>query len=179
MEFSHIYTSTSIKEMGEKMADFKQQPLQEWINENEPGDEYYAKGAALSQLLFLRDQIRFLFAKNYEEVRENPTQVVSTHRSKSVSLPVYRISVSGLELTIRGNFHDWKVSVKSDRPVVANFLSLFRKDERINSVYCEGFREEWVYGSYNENLKQFTVEVRDNYQLYTFLYILSEWWKTA
>jgi len=94
---------------------------------------------------------------------EFKTGVVSAHTSKSIDLPVvqYTIPDLGLTLTLRDNFHNVKLSVKSDRPLTLDdkALELSAPNTPISSAYFEGFPGN-VYGSYSENRAQFSVELK-------------------
>lgn len=160
------------------------QPLQEWMEENLIGanETLIYKKAGIDQAVFFRDMIHPLLVRGvdpdarYRARRENPVRVVSTHRSKSVLLPVYQIRNDDVTLTARANFHDWKVSVETERPVPDLFHGLFVKDERVPAVYCEGFHPDWVYGSFNErdgSPSRFTVELGFQHPLWAFTYLLS------
>src|SRR6185369_7381601 len=83
---------------------------------------------------------------------------------KSVKLPVYQLSRPdlGLRLILRGNFHDWKLSVISNKPIAADFTGLFRTTppthpkyhgNELASCYFEGFPEELVFGYYEPSDK--------------------------
>ena len=77
-------------------------------------------------------------------------------------------------MILRNNFYDWKVSVDSKIPINIDFLNLFDTKEKIHSVYCEGFKEEQVFGCYEENKNQFSFSLSDDFKLYTFLFLLKE-----
>lgn len=147
-------------------------PIQDWINSNEIDDVLFAKDAAIRQMVLVRDEVSWLLR---EADTTAQVTVVSWHMSKSVKLPVYRIEtgLGTLRLTLRGNFHNWMVSVEAVRPLPDVFFDLFDKNAEISSVYCEGFDGEWVFGPFNADRKTFTVELFTNYQLMTFLYLLS------
>lgn len=151
--------------------------LQEWINQNEPENKMIYKDVFVDQIFFIRDEIPFIFASSYlkhSEIKNN-IQVISTHTSKSIKLPVYQITLPDICFILRNNFHDWKVSVSSDFDIKANFNNLIYPDQIINHIYCEGFKREWVYGPYNNNQSKFTVELQSNhYHLYVFLWKISE-----
>lgn len=150
-----------------------------WIRANKPEERLiYGKGLG-EQVCFVRDVICELFWNTYEELEANLPMVISTHYSKSVKLPVYQIDLKkyGVEMVLRYNFYDWKVSIKSDIPIDIDWMGLFKSDEVISSVYCEGFPEDKVYGSYEQNHSQFTVEIRSKYNLYVFMFLLSNYLK--
>ena len=148
--------------------------LHAWFMENKPGETMRYKEAAERQIMFLRDELQNFF---------NPfvlkkVQVISTHTSKSIKLPVYYVELEdGMQLILRGNFHDWKISVNSpfDVEIPEELLSgVVLRGEKIHSCYCEGFKEEWIWDSYLNNKKKFTIEIGASlYELYTFFFLLS------
>lgn len=170
-------------------------PIQEWIQtrildkEEERKDLIYGE-EGLNQTIFVRDKISTILARNSEEYRSIVT-VVGEHTSKSVKLPVYKITTDAFDLIMRCNFYDWKVSVFSKRgPLKLDLVDLIsreRTDEseckyedqkrdvlrgRIFPGYCEGFADEWVLPYYAVNQERFTVEVRNHYSLYTLIWLL-------
>jgi hypothetical protein len=150
-----------------------------WCRVNEPEDKMLWKPGYWEQVVFIRDTVNPMFYSTYEEYKDNPVMVINTHRSKSITLPVYEINLKqyGLKLIIRYNFYDWKVSVISDIAIDADFMGLFKENENINSLYCEGFKDEQVFQSFKENKKQFTVEIRGRYELFTFMFLLNNFLK--
>jgi hypothetical protein len=159
-------------------------PLQEWMNEHllDTDDNLLYKKAAVSQACFVRDRIHPLCAievevgdgwsARYDWLQAHSVEVISTHSSKSVKLPVYLIEVPGLRLIMRNNFYDWKVSIESDVPVADVFNGLVRAGEEVPAVYCEGFDSQWVYGPYTPGAQQFTVELPSDFELWAFLHLL-------
>ena len=148
-----------------------------WIRVNEPDkDLIYAKGLG-DQVCFVRDTLCQLLRPTYEEWRDNPTMVISTHYSKSVKLPVFQINLEkyGIEMVLRYNFYDWKISVKSDKPLDFDYMGLFNPTEEIPSVYCHGFPKDKVYGSYEQSHSQFTIKIVSRYDLYTFIFLLKNY----
>ncbi len=120
-----------------------------WMRVNNPDEKLiYAKGLG-NQVHFVCDVLCSLLRSTYEEWRDNPPWVISTHYSKSVKLPVYQIDLEkyGIEMVLRYNFYDWKISVKSDMPLDFDFMGLFNPTEEISYLYCEGFPMDKVYGS--------------------------------
>lgn len=89
--------------------------------------------------------------------------VCSSHTSKSCKLPVVYGQVwPGVLVRIRGNFHDWKVSVEADQDLDVDDTWLFKpkgSSYSLNSVYYEGFKEEWVFGPYSESKRRFSVSL--------------------
>lgn len=146
-----------------------------WMRVNKP--EYLIdEKDFVEQVIFVRDTICNLLWPNYEEWKDNPPLVISTHCSKSVKLPVYQINLEkyGIEMVLRYNFYDWKVSVKSDKPLNVYTMGLFNPTEKIPSNFCEGFPRKKIYGSYMQNQSQFTIQIASHYDLYTFIFLLSK-----
>lgn len=148
-----------------------------WLRVNEPDENLiYAKGL-IDQVCFVRDRLCQLLRSTYEEWRDNPPLVISTHYSKSVKLPVFQINLEkyGIEMVLRYNFYDWKISVKSDKPLDFDYMGLFNPTEEISYLYCEGFPRDKVYGSYKQSHSQFTIEIGSHYDLYTFIFLLKNY----
>ncbi|WCF11591.1 hypothetical protein NDS46_30055 (plasmid) [Paenibacillus thiaminolyticus] len=146
--------------------------LQNWSIKNEPSKEMFFHIYYWNQILFVRDRLTAVFGSIVDG--RGLINVVGTHVSKSIVLPVYQIEVKelGLLLTMRGNFYDWKVSVLSKTPIVCDFMNLIDGSKKWSSHYCEGFKNEQIFGSYNENKREFTVEISDDFSLYTFIWLL-------
>lgn len=151
--------------------------LLSWCRVNEPSDEMIYKQGYWEQIIFIRDIINLIFYTEYEEYKNNPVMVINTHRTKSIIMPVYEINIKkyGLKMILRDNLYDWKISVISEKEINIDFMKLFNEEEQINSVYCEGFKENQVFQSYKENKNNFTLEIGDKYNLYTFMYILNNY----
>ena len=116
---------------------------------------------------------------NYDPDSLQP-MVISTHVSKSVKFPVYQIELKeyGIEIILRNNVYDWKVSIKSKKPLDFDYMGLFDPTKVINPIYCEGFPKDKVYGSYEQNHAEFTFEMgSDYYKLYTFFFLLKNYLK--
>jgi len=153
--------------------------LENWITKNKPDDDLLWKNGFYDQVLFVNNDVSYLLSRSYEEklgVRQN-IKVVSTHTSKSVLLPVFQIDCHKIQVTMRYNFHDWKISYLTyyDSIPVVKFGDLFDIHKQINPIYCEGFRENWVYSSYAENPKKFTAELAPGYNsVYVFFWLIRQ-----
>lgn len=155
--------------------------LQAWMNENGPEDKMIYKQSFFDQCIFVRDKFQTMLPALKMEV-------ISTHTSKSIKLPVYHIRLlsektgDDIDLIMRCNFHDWKITVVSKRNLDFQglekeiFSTYFINDneKRISQCYCEGFKEEWIFDNYNpfSNAKRFTIELRDQNYLFTFMLLL-------
>lgn len=144
--------------------------LREWINDHVPEEKMYFYKAFFRQVIFMRDELRYLTGVSPE--------VVSTHRSKSIQLPVVRYGLDHCVVYARENFHGWVVSVEAEEPVWLNdFRSLpSGLDSQHNQVailsYAEGFRSEWFYPPYYDGSTEFTVRMNSDYDMYMFMAIL-------
>jgi hypothetical protein len=150
-----------------------------WIRVNDPDPRLIYAERLGEQICFVRDRLCRVLFPNSQDFLANPPTVISTHFSKSLKLPVYQIDLKkyGVEIVLRNNFYDWKVSVKSDAPLDFDTMGLFDPTCYVTSIYCEGFPEEKVYGSYSADNSKFTVEIRSDYDLYTFMYLLMNYLK--
>ena len=158
--------------------------VQEFIDKHlkDTPDTMYYKEAATKQMVYIRDLFPSLFGCGVE--------VISTHTSKSIKLPVYRmITTEDFDIVMRGNFYDWKVSVKLYEPLSYRFKDFCNElctDGIKNSIqpcYFEGFDDKWIYTkletsyieeykSYRTN-KKFSVELPYIYEsLFTFFFLL-------
>lgn len=108
--------------------------------------------------------------------------VIATHASKGCVLPVVRIQPRGLRFVawVRGNFHNFMVSVETTdgSEVSMDHGVLFNPGSAHPAVYCEGFPEEVVFGSYTSNRARFTVRISTAHEVFTFFYLLSRWSRT-
>jgi len=153
--------------------DFKK--LEDWFEANEPKENIIWKESYESQIMFVRNKIYGILL-GVKQNKKIDIDVISTHTSKSIKLPVYKISLDIISFTMRNNFYDWKISVNSDFDVNADFLNLFNEKKNHSSCYFEGFKKEWVYGSYSENKKQFSVELYSYDEfLFMFFWIIKEY----
>ena len=144
--------------------------LLEWMcSTPEIDDKMLWKKAALNQMVFVRDELCTYFL-------HVPVFVVSTHRSKSITLPVYKFELdNGIVAIMRENFYGWVVSLKSPFPITLP-EDIVRSDggDDISSCYCEGFSEDWCYPFYTKDCRMSTFRVSDNYKLFTLFYILNK-----
>lgn len=158
--------------------------LQSWINAHLVDDEMRWKGAFGHQMSFIRDRLVPLMGEGliWQE-QEAIVDVISTHRSKSIILPVVEVTRQdlGLRFTMRDNFHNWKLSVRSEKPIEADFAGLFHTTppldkkytgDALASVYFEGFPEDRIYRYYEENKREFSAEIDGDNALWTTVYLI-------
>lgn len=108
--------------------------LKEWAEKNKPSDQMIWKGAAAGQVERFAELAGRL---------ELPAQVVSTHSSKSIKLPVVMFEHGGKKFYVRDNFHDYNLCVVSDQPFI---LSV--------SEMLEGVQESHSWEWYLEQMAQ-------------------------
>lgn len=130
------------------------------------------KQDAISQMCFVRDTLC-----NY--LLRVPVFVVSTHRSKSIDLPVYYFEMrNGIRAIMRENFHGWVVTLLLPFPVtLEDFCHGHGGEpfiEDIRPCYAEGFRPSWVHPYVKENARRTTFTVDGDYKLYTLFYLLNK-----
>jgi|SRR5579885_1947175 len=156
--------------------------LSDWWRQNTIDDDLLWKNSASEQMIFVRDYLRNLVATGIvdRETRLGITQVIGTHVSKSITLPVYSLERPdlGIRFVLRDNFYNWKLSVISEKPVEADFTGLFvtskEKDtcNYLASCYFEGFPSDLIFGHYDESDKRkWSAEVTTNYQVYTTVFL--------
>lgn len=163
------------------MSDSK---LQQWISK-QVDDEMLWKGAFGRQVGFVRDAIvpLFTWGLDYDDSEDVPN-VISTHRSKSIVLPVYELTRKdlGIRLILRDNFYNWKLSVISEKPVIADFTGLFHTTPPVdpdytgnplNPVYFEGFPKDLIFGYYEpSDKKKWSAQIRGENDLYTTIFLM-------
>lgn len=176
-----------------------------WLNNPDNTNRRYvpvnSRGEpSLHQLHFVRDNLcGMLWAdipydkREKESTRDSKVTafVVGEHSSKSVQLPVYSLERPdlGLQIVLRDNYHDWNVSVISEKPippeVIRGFQSDFSEDEKkkfekepwrpgYSWGYCffQGFPEELQFGPYSQNPRKFSLCIGSEYSLYTFVWLI-------
>ena len=169
------------------------------LREMEGTDLIYHE-AAKKQVMFVRDTIAPLVMKpmnpylrpevtlphpeggTYETTRT--AYIVGMHTSKSCELPVYCFERPdiGLSFVMRDNFHDWKLSVLSETRIEVPQLKMLAYTEPprepgytgncLSSCYFQGFKEEWCFGFYEDDHRQFSLELYGNNALWTTIFLI-------
>lgn len=162
-------------------SDYKPyEKLQIWAVENEPGDQMIYKSSWWGHIKFVRDTIlNMLYVKKnddreYSEIMEymgEQYDIIGTHTSKSVKLPVYEFRYKGATIVMRYNFYDFQVtidsSVKLDIPM--DLLDSY-------SYLClEGFPQKYIDKPlYPESKTTFSCSISSSYKFYTFLFLIKQ-----
>lgn len=159
--------------------------IRDWLKNNKPADNLIYKDGLYDQCNFVENNLMqnlFLYvASDYDSdmefderckiIKNFIPSVIGTHRSKSVLLPVMEMDLSkiGLKVVLRYNFYDWCISVESQKDIECDFMGLITDEKG----YFEGFPQDRIYEKYSEmNKKNFSLCIRDWYQVYTFMFLL-------
>ena len=179
-DFSNYVKTASTYENDEELIEYLKKYSQEnvpisldfWKQINIPDKCLVFRNSFYQQIDFIISIWRKLFLSL--DNKTNEVLVISSYSSKSVILPVFYINLDklGVEIILRYNLHDWKVSIKSKIKLDFETMGLFDENENYNSSYLEGFPKEMVFGSYNSSKYNFTIELDDDYTLYSFFVIL-------
>lgn len=157
--------------------------LQKWFDANHTDDKMLWKKASENQIMFVRDRLSWLVVGKSSK-NANEVYVISEHTSKSIQLPVYSLTYEekGLHIILRDNFYNWKMSVNCSVPIELDFNGLFHTSppidpdytgDPLSSVYFEGFKDEWIYGYYDESDKKtWSAQISDEYVLWTVLFMI-------
>lgn len=147
------------------------QLLLEYMRTHEISDEMIWKRSAIDQMVFVRDTL-------CDYLLRVPVFVVSTHRSKSIELPVYYFEMrNGIRAIMRENFHGWIVTLITPHPVtLEEFCHGYGAYpyEDIPKCYAEGFKDSWLHPYVKEGARRTTFDVDGNYKLYTLFYLLDK-----
>lgn len=158
--------------------------VNKWLEDNVPNDRLTYASGCRHQIRFVLDELVRLIAPDLDfDAMNNVATVISTHRSKSVCLPVFSLKRPGLQLILRNNFYNWKLSVISDSPVEADFSGLFHTTppldpdytgNPLSSVYFEGFPEDLVFGYYESGDKRsWSAEMWSDYNMWCTVFLIS------
>jgi hypothetical protein len=143
-----------------------------WQRRVDLDEALYYKKSAERQTIFMRDDI-------CRDLLRIPCFVVSHHVSKSCLLPVYFFKLNNcIEVICRENFYGWVVSVKTptsecEISLPADLIHGDGDDKDIHPVYCEGFKDEWVFPYSNKH--KMTFRVRNNYQFWSLMRELNKY----
>jgi hypothetical protein len=159
-------------------------------------------GPMLQQVHFVRDNLCGMLWADVPYDKRGPATprdcketcyVVGEHTSKSRRLPVYSLERPdlGLQFILRENYHDWNVSVITEKPLsdgrklLAGFELDYGRDEDRKRFpngytagqswgYCyfQGFPEEVQFGPYSEDCRRFSLCIGSDYSLYTFAWLI-------
>lgn len=140
-----------------------------YVPKNSLGEPY------LQQVHFVRDRLAYLVWRDvpYQNLpngveREDVkalVQVVGEHRSKSVRLPVYQLCRPdlGIRFVLRDNYHDWNVSVISERAIPEERGFEFNSDY----LFFQGFPDADQFQGYGHvSHRKFSFSTTGEHDLY-------------
>jgi len=168
-----------------------------WIQRHD-GSVLIYKDSASEQIQFIRDAIAPMvlsgtsYYENLIEISDakggkrevcRSSLVVGEHTSKSVVLPVYAFERPdlGLQLVMRCNFYNWKLSVLSEQRIEAPFEALFHTipppdpgytGNDLAPVYFEGFQKDWCFNYYSLNHRKWSCQLNDKSSLWTVVFLI-------
>lgn len=186
-EYEHMSEEELIPICRQYYAEHLPVDVTTWIRVNEPDEKLIYKKGQGRQVCFIRDDIMrnmFFNLENkdlngkYDHDRYESFQprVISTHHSKSVLLPVMEIELKsvGIKMVFRDNFYCWNISIESENPIEFEHKGLIN-DDSYHYCFCEGFPKDRIHGKYLEDHKKFTMYIRNDYDLYTFMFLLRDY----
>lgn len=142
--------------------------LTKWLDvpANQPDEKMLWKSGFWQQVSFVEQRLQWIL--------KTTVDVVSTHRSKSIILPVYRFHGPGHVVYMRENFHGWVVSVELSDPLHGLPVAVIPGFDggKVISVYAEGFNSKWVFPAYYDGSTEFTCRLDTDHDLYMFLALL-------
>ena len=150
------------------------QALQEWARAH----DYFP-----DQLVFVRDRLTPLVGVGwyYLDAQEIP-RVISEHRSKGNTLPVYSLARPdlGVRFVLRNNFYNWKLSVISERQIESEALRhLFETEpprepeytgDALRPVYFEGFPPDLIFGYYAADNRRFSAQLALDFEVWAVIF---------
>lgn len=155
--------------------------LQHWAMTHQPGDNMLYKDSFWKFIVFIRDKIiNDMFfgcewnnkCQDIDKIISGHYDIVGSHNSKSIELPVIKINYKGAEIIFRYNFYDYEVSVISEKELNLP-EGLFDFDTKY--FYFQGFPEEYkINVSYSKSKNKFAVIINPpcDYNFYTFMFLL-------
>lgn len=157
--------------------------IQHWAMTHQPDDDMMFKEGFWSNIVFLRDKIipMWYYKDTYKDttmrwediIKEMGTNydIIGSHRSKSIKLPVILMRYKGAEIVFRNNFYNYEITVLCDHEIELP-TNLFSSNDKTN-FYYEGFPKEYcIFTPYSESKAKFSVTLGDDYTFYTFMFIL-------
>jgi len=142
--------------------------LDVWRVVNKPKDSMKFNDAFYNHLWFI-DELKYMLSQGCMLMKAN---VVSTHMSKSITLPVIMFEKCQVKIYMRYNFHDWTVSV--DSPYDLDISDMLASSCHVENIYCQGFKDEWKFGNYDSSRSKFTLSLPSDYYMFTFIYLLNQ-----
>jgi len=126
--------------------------LEQWVQENPVREEMCWKGAAEKSFPGMVS-----FAKAWAG-EDDEIEVVSSHTSKSIRLPVIRVSGRAGTIYLRDNFHDVKISFECADNIEHDLFGITAGTSfYLSPCYFEGFDKSWVFPGFRKGSRNFSV----------------------
>ena len=149
--------------------------IYQWVNDNNPSPKLsYGKG--------WWDYVGFLYHLD-DLYGRNRTTIVSTYEMRTpppeetLHMPVARLETKRAAFTMKTIFDgydkDWTVSVIRDGGMRSPLYGLIDEHEELTAAAVDGFAPEWVFPSYAKSPARFTARVKNNWQLYAFIWVIT------
>jgi hypothetical protein len=146
-----------------------------WVNDNNPSAHLeYGKG--------WWDYVEILQRLIDKFGIEEP-EVVGTYLMKTpppqeeLLMPVVKLKMKDAELIVKYDFgtfpERWTISANTSKALVGSTLGLFNKNTDLRLMTVNGFQPEWLYPPYRESQTRFSCELRDEWDLATFIRFIS------
>ncbi len=133
-----------------------------WVQRNRDG-------VHLDQVDFVLHRLgRVAWYDNQRSDEPVPVWVIAEHNSKSVRLPVISIERPdlGIRFVMRDNFHEWSVSVISERQLLCGLRGF---DVTSSGCGFEGFPYDLRFGGFGQSNTRFSCSLGNAYDPYAFV----------
>lgn len=157
--------------------------IDDWAQKNKPSDNMIYKDSFWSWIRFISYTFLDMFFKEYtkdiddwdkiEEIVNKHHEVIGSHTSKSILLPVLKIDYKGVIFVLRYNFYNTEVTVFSDNEIdITRYSDVFESQEN-TSFYHEGIPKKYcVDVPYIKSHRKFTFRVSCLYDFYAIMLII-------
>lgn len=168
--------------MQENLEAYRCQKIQYWAMMHQPSKNMIYGESFWNQIQFFRDTIIPLFystltkdieLKDYEKGQElisKQYDIIGEHTSKSIILPVLKLTYKGTEIVVRNNFYNYETTIIATKDIELP-TELVGESQ---TFYYEGFPGYYKihkYYSY-ENKQKFSVLTYSSYKFYALMFML-------
>lgn len=157
--------------------------LDSWAHKNMPSDTKLYKQSYWSWVNFMINKFFDMFYYEYtedlddwdkiEETINSYIEIVGSHISKSIKLPVIKMKYKGVIFVLRYNFYNTEIVVFSDKEIDISAYSDVFESEDTTCFYLEGFPSEYAIKTpYSKSHKIFALRVCTLYDFYSIMLII-------
>lgn len=158
------------------MGDLK---IREWANANEPSDDMIYKKSFFNWISFIECSIipmiieEYIGTLDYDDavsVMNNHHDIIGTHTSKSIKLPVIEVKYRGATIVFRYNFYDTEVTVISYKDIDLSEFDDMYESKQGTTFYHQGIPDKYkIDTTYDIDKHKFTLRVCGYYNFYTIM----------